>query len=199
MDVHLFGGKGECFAFNQAVARFLGGNPGIKGVVLVSTWRQALEARLSTAEGLLLSKAESLRLFDEKFAQTLEYLNRLGKQVYVWEPVPGATRSVPIALARAAWRHRSAGIEFTREQYFAENRFFFDALERHRDLVALRFSPSQALCASGRCAVTIEGVPAYFDNAHMTRSPYRFWARMMQDSEQRALTPVARAVSDDVR
>ena len=187
MGLHVFGDKGRCFDFNRSVADFLSTHVDVSNVVLVSTWRQADEARLSTAEDIHLSREQSVGLFDEKFSKTLAYLNRIGKHVYVWEPVPGASQSVPIAMARAALGNRPADIEFTLERYLSENAFFFSALEKNRRWVTVSFSPSEALCRNGRCAVTIGGVPAYFDNAHITRSPSDFWARMMQRSEQEAV------------
>lgn len=187
VGLHVFGGKGECFAFNRAVANFVGERADIKNVVLVSTWREASEARLSTSADVQLSVAESIALFDEKFSSTLDDLYRKDKTIYVWEPVPGARRSVPLALARAALENRDADIELTRVQYKADNEFFFTTLAKNRHLIAVTFSPSDALCQSGRCAATIDGEPLYFDNAHVTESSAGFWVKMMQRDEQQAL------------
>ena len=189
IGVHVFADKGGCFAFNRSVADFLARNVDIGNVVLVSTWRQAVEARLSTSERVQLSKADSVALFDAKFSETLAYLNSVGKRVYVWEPVPGATERVPIAMARALLEDRPTGIELSRDRYRAENDFFFSALEKNRRYIALSFSPSDALCTTGRCAVAIDGNPAYFDNAHVTQSSSDFWARMMERREREAGMP----------
>ena len=139
VGLHVFGGKGECFAFNRAVANFVSERVDIENVVLVSTWHQASEARLSTSAEVQLSVAESIALFDEKFSRTLEDLYRKGKNIYVWEPVPGARRSVPLALARAALENRDADIELTRAQYRVDNEFFFTALAKNRQLIAVTF------------------------------------------------------------
>ena len=191
--VHIFDDRGDCFAFNQSVAEFLKTHPGTSNVVLVSTWRQAPEGLLSTSTEVLLSPEASLRLFDEKFAETLSRLHDAGKQVYVWEPVPGGKRSVPAALATAAWLHRPADVEITRERYMTERGFFFAALEKNRGLITASFSPSEALCQSGLCAVSVDGDPIYFDGEHPGRSTSRFWAGILQHAEERA-QPIARAV-----
>jgi hypothetical protein len=111
MGLHVFGDKGRCFAFNRALADFLRKSAAISTVVLVSTWRQAADARLSTSADTHLSKEDSLDLFDKKFSTTLRYLDGIGKRIYVWEPVPGASRSVPLALARAALEGRPADLQ----------------------------------------------------------------------------------------
>ena len=112
IGVHLFGDKGMCFAFNQAVTHFIESHGYLSNIVLVSTWRQAIEGTLSTSSQMLPTKEESVQLFIDRFSKTLEHLHDLGRQVYVWEPVPGARKDVPRELARAAWEHRRADIEF---------------------------------------------------------------------------------------
>jgi len=183
LGLHLLGDEGICHAFNLSIATFLRRHADVSNVVLVSAWREALEGRLTTAPDLLLSKQASLRLFDEQFSATLTYLHDIGKQIYVWEPVPGARGSVPVVMARAVLDDEPARLEFTRKRYMAEMDFFFKALKRNRHLIAASFSPSDALCRSGRCAAAIDGQPAYFDNSHITRSTRDFWVRMLQDSE----------------
>jgi len=181
--VHLFRDKGRCFAFNQSIAGFLAANRSIRNVLMVSTWRQAIEARLSTSPDIKLGVKESVSLFEEKFADTLRYQNDLGIKVYIWEPLPGARRNVPVALARAALENQSTDIEITKIEYFATYGFFFDVLKKNRDLVTLSFSPSKALCGSGRCAVSIGDNPVYFDSSHIAKSSTDFWVDMMRRAE----------------
>ena len=109
--VHLFGDRGNCFLFNQEVTHFIEDHADLSNIVLVSTWRQAIEGRLSTSSETQLTTDESVNLFMDRFSRTLEHLHDLGRHVYVWEPVPGARKSVPLELARAAWEHRPADIE----------------------------------------------------------------------------------------
>jgi hypothetical protein len=186
IGIHIFGDKGNCLAFNRSVVAFLERRSDVRVVVLVSTWRQAPEGRISRSPDRLLSQADALALFDEAFSNTLANLDRLGKVVYIWEPVPGAKQSVPLALARAELRLRPAHIEFTRSEYLADNDFLFAAIAKNRSRIAVLLSPAEALCESGMCSATIDGNPAYFDNAHVTRSSADFWVRMMQRSEASA-------------
>lgn len=186
MEVHVFGGRGECPAFNRSVIEFLAAHSEISHVALVSTWRQAAEARLSAARDLRLSPTQSIALFDDRFTQTLVRLHGMGKRIHIWEPVPGAARNVPLELARAKLEGRPPDLEMGIDRYLQENAFFFAALERNRHLVDVAFSPSEVLCSSGRCAATIEGRPAYFDNAHITRSTANFWVGVLQRGERGA-------------
>jgi peptidoglycan/LPS O-acetylase OafA/YrhL len=180
IGVHLVGEQDQCFAFNETVIRILRANPSLTNVALVSTWRQAIEGRLSSSASALLTPAESVQLFTRQFAQTVALLKTLGRAVYIWEPLPGAKGSVPLGLARAALEHRAADLETDRSQYEKDYGFFFDALETNCDSVIASFSPAAALCDTGKCAVAYEGRPLYADNGHMTASTTDFWVQILR-------------------
>jgi peptidoglycan/LPS O-acetylase OafA/YrhL len=178
--VHVFGDKGACFAFNQAVTSFIESQAYLSNIALVSTWRQAIEGRLSTSSQVQPTTEQSVRLFTDQFSQTLKHLHDLGRQVYVWEPVPGARNNVPRAMARAALEHKPADIEVDQAEYLATYKFFFDALNQDRRWISGSFSPAQALCNTGKCAVSYEGDPLYMDNGHISRSTVDFWVQVLQ-------------------
>lgn len=183
--VHVHKDRGECFAFNGAVHAFLAARPDVRHVVLVSTWRQAPEGRLTAAPDEPPSRSGSIGVFASRFAATVESLHAAGRQVFVWEPLPGALGKVPEALARAALDGKPAtGLMLTRQRYLDENSAFFAALEGVRPLLAGSFSPSEALCRTGRCVVEIDGKPLYFDNNHVTLSSAPLWVRVMQHGER---------------
>jgi peptidoglycan/LPS O-acetylase OafA/YrhL len=187
VGVHLVGERQGCYEFNQAVAAFLAKSAEVTSVVLVSSWYEAPEGALTTAPDVRSSPAESLALFDLKFSETVSAYARLGKRVYVWAPVPGALRNVPLAMAKARLRGRDpVDVEVTRDQYEKSTAFFFAAVAKNRDHIAVLFSPADTLCGSGKCATTIDGMPAYFDTSHIARSSSDFWAAMMERAEQRA-------------
>jgi peptidoglycan/LPS O-acetylase OafA/YrhL len=184
--VHLFGDQGACFAFNRAVMDFIERRTDISNIVLVSIWRQAIEGRLSTSSQTLLTKEQSVQLFTDGFSRTLEYLHSVGRHVYVWEPVPGARKNVPLELARATWEHKRADIEIDLAEYLNDYRFFFDALKRNRQWIDATFSPSKTLCSTGKCAVEYDGNPLYADDDHITKSSVDVWVRVLRDG---TLTP----------
>jgi peptidoglycan/LPS O-acetylase OafA/YrhL len=179
--VHIYGDQGSCFAFNNAISSFLEKKSTVHNVLLVSTWRQAIEGRLSTSSDLRITNDESVKLFDRRFAASLQSIHDQGKRVYIWEPVPGARDSVPIALATAAKLKRVPEIEFSRDEYFSDFDFFFKAERKQAMYITQSFSPSAALCGSGSCKVALNGNPLYFDNAHASKSSANFWATMLAD------------------
>lgn len=178
--IHLIEAKDDCFKFNQAVSRFIETQPNLSNIVLVSTWRWPVEGGLLNSSKKLLTPPESMQVFTARFIQTLQHLHSLGRLVYVWEPVPGASRSVPLELARAALQHRPADVDVSTAEYLLVNRPFFDALNKSRRWIAGSFSPSQTLCAGGECAVEVDGTPLYFDNGHMTKSSVDVWMLVLQ-------------------
>jgi hypothetical protein len=176
--IHFIDFKDSCFLFNQSVTRFIESNSGITDIVLVSTWKWPTEGLLNAA-GTSLTKRDSLQLFTDSFVRTTEHLYRLGRRVYVWEPVPGGRKSVPLALADAALEHRPPNVEFDLSEYISENRLFFDALNRSQAWIQGSFSPAHTLCSTGRCIVESDGTPLYFDNAHITKSA-EVWVKVLQ-------------------
>ena len=178
--IHLVHDPG-CFEFNNEVLGFLSKSQEIKNVLLVSTWLQAREGFLTTSENVVPSSTESIALFKRQFLATVTQLKKQGVRVVIWEPVPGAKRSVPQALA-GAYPGKDGESEFTTAQYLSNYDFFFDALLQARELVDATVSPSRALCGSGFCASTIGGNPAYFDNSHIAASTSDFWAGILTSS-----------------
>jgi len=177
--IHFIDTKDSCFLFNQSVARFVEGNAGITDIVLVSTWKWPTEGLLNAA-GVPLAKKDSLQLFTDSLLGTIKHFYDLGRRVYVWEPVPGGRKSVPLALADAALEHRPPNIEFYLPEYMSENRLFFGALSRSHLWIQGSFSPAHTLCSTGKCIVENEGTPLYFDNAHITKSSADVWVKVLQ-------------------
>jgi peptidoglycan/LPS O-acetylase OafA/YrhL len=170
--IHLLGDNGQCHEFNDKVMAFADAHPSLRSVLLVSTWRQAPEQRVSTDEHVQLDKAAALELFRARFSATVERLHDMGRRVYVWEPVPGARANVPAALARANIEGKAADIEMSRADYLREFAFFFDDLKAD--------APQDVLCSTGKCVAQIGANPVYFDNSHLTRSSAGLIAAMLE-------------------
>lgn len=174
--VYVFRQGKACFQFNEAVLALAENQPSTMRILQISTWRQAAEGALSDSPTQRLSMAGSILLFDRQFAATLSDLQAMGKQVYVWEPLPGARFSVPEAMARNEAGGRQKVLDFTREEYLKDFGFFFDVMKSQSARIAGTFSPSHELCGSGRCVTSVDGKPLYFDNAHLSYSMQGFWA-----------------------
>jgi len=181
MGIHLVEHEDSCFAFNEAVRRLLERRSDLTNIALVANWREAAEGFLSSSSEFSLTPTQSVNLFTERLSRTLKLLHDLGRHVYIWEPVPGARKSVPQALARAALDHRTANIDFDKREYFSQTQFFFDAIKNDREWITRSFSPSAVLCNTGKCIVEDSGRPLYFDGDHMTMSTADFWIRVLQD------------------
>jgi peptidoglycan/LPS O-acetylase OafA/YrhL len=176
--VHTFGDNDACFRFNRSVNGITESSPNLKNIVLVSIWLEAAGG-LSTSTKVILSKAESLKLFESYFLSTIEHLNELGRRVYIWEPVPGAKSDVPRGLARAALSGKPEELEYSLAEYHSMYRFFFQMLAANRSRFYATFSPSQFLCGSGDCRVEIDGRPLYADNNHMSNSTATIWSKVL--------------------
>ena len=172
--------RGNCFEFNRQIAGYIENSDSIENVLLVSTWLQAPEGRLSVTPTRTWNEAESIRTFTAQFKASIEMYNSEGTNVYVWEPLPGARANVPMEAAKAALEGRTAHLEWSTADYERTFDFFFSALDSNRSLVAGTFSPARALCDTQNCAVMIDDSPAYFDNSHMSHSTWRFWLEVLK-------------------
>jgi peptidoglycan/LPS O-acetylase OafA/YrhL len=181
--LHLSGdAAGACADFNRRIYEGIEREPGVKAVLLVSTWTQAAEGLLADAPGQGVDNERSLRLFATAFDASVRRIAATGKPLYVWAPVPGAKSAVPPALAQAAWRGGTPDLEFSRQDYERHFAFFFRAVQASRAQIAGVISSADTLCASGRCQVSLDGAPLYFDNAHVSTSSAPFWASVMARS-----------------
>jgi hypothetical protein len=141
----------------------------------VSSWLQGAGG-LTTEPDRRPSLQESLVLFNRQFDATVRELQAHGKEVYVWEPLPGARGHVPRSAAAALMHGEIPRLDFSIDEYRKQTDFFFQALQRNRAYIAGSFSPSQVLCKSGACASMVDGQPVYYDNGHLTRSGAKRWA-----------------------
>lgn len=186
VDVHRVKDKGLCYKFNESIGNFLEKSDSINNVFLVSSWHQPLDSGAVSQDGLtILSRDDSIRVFEIKFSETVQSIYRQGKKVFVWEPVPGARGNVPLEMAKSKISGVAPNLEFTREEYFNEFGFFFRSLSDQKKFIEHSFSPSSVLCETGKCRVAIDGSPLYHDNAHVTASSAPLWFSLLQKQFER--------------
>ena len=173
--VHIPRAGTACHTLNDAMMDTALRDPQVKKVFLVSSWLQGAGG-LTTEPNRRLDLQESLALFNRRFDATVRELQAHGKEVYVWEPLPGARGHVPRRAAVALMHGEVAQLDFSIAEYRQQTDFFFQALQRNRAYIAGTFSPSQVLCQSGACASIVDGQPVYYDNGHLARSGARRWA-----------------------
>ncbi|MHA7837296.1 MAG: SGNH hydrolase domain-containing protein [bacterium] len=191
-NVGLPGGSGRCLEYGEAIYDALRDASFVDSVLMVSAWRQVLESRITDGDSRKLTPKESKALFHARFDESIQLLISFGVDVYVWEPVPGAEVAVPPALARAEWLGYEPDLRSSLHDYYDEFAFFFEALERNRIDIAGTYSPTALLCTAKGCSPTIDGMPAFFDNSHVSWSHGDSWAEMMLQADERRSGPRVR-------
>jgi peptidoglycan/LPS O-acetylase OafA/YrhL len=164
-------GRDQCAQFNERVVQAAAQKSSVRKVFVVSVWAME-DSGDNTPDGRAGWR--------EQLGQTLGVWHGMGKQVYVWEPVPGALGHVPRFMAAAARTGQQQALEPSLAEYRARREPFFATLQANAAVVTGRFSPSAALCRTERCSVTIDGQPAYSDNNHITHSSAAFWAQALE-------------------
>jgi peptidoglycan/LPS O-acetylase OafA/YrhL len=170
-----------CREFNSSAHAWIEANPGIRNVVLVSIWRQPIEGILQGPDGTYLEGRAAMDAFQDQFARTLKRLTAAGRNVYIWEPIPTAKMSVPIALARARAFGMHTHIEASREEHERVFTYMAAALQTNRSLIKGSISPLPAMCANDTCILEYNGAPLYFDNNHPGWSSAPFYSRIIED------------------
>ena len=173
-------GDRACQTFGLDLMTWLERDQTTRNVVLVSIWRP-FEGSLRGPDGRYLTGPAALLAFQQQFTQTLRRLHDAGKSVYVWESLPPARMSVPLALARNRAFNMHLRLETSRAQHQQQFGFMTTALDANRELVQGSISAVPAMCGSGSCMVEDHGVPLLFDNNHPARSRAPFFAKIIEE------------------
>jgi peptidoglycan/LPS O-acetylase OafA/YrhL len=174
-------GERTCQDFNSRIHAWVEAHPEIRNIVLVSIWVQPTEGRMRGPDGTFLEGHAVIGAFQDHLTRTLKRLGAAGRNVYVWETIPLAKMSVPIALARTqafGWHPRFEPSRTEHEQRFA---FMTAALEANRNLIKGTISPLVAMCPNDSCIVEHNGIPLYFDDNHPSLSSAPFFSRIIED------------------
>jgi SGNH domain (fused to AT3 domains) len=106
--------------------------------------------------------------FERSLAATLDALQRLHVRVFVVEDAPEQAFNAPYTLAAQARLGHPAPLGVSSETYAAQQAVateIFGRLQRRYSFTRLR--PQDILCASGRCALTLDGQVLYQDEEHL--------------------------------
>lgn len=172
-------GDDACRAFNRHVGDLIARSPDLRNVAIASTWRQPLEPGFRGDDGTIVTGEHAIAAFSADLHALLLRLNAEGRRIVVWEPVPGARMSVPLALARRLSLGHGPALTFSRADYDRTFGFLQSALDRDQHLIARRIRPAEVLCRTGVCAIVHDGKPLYNDNAHPAFSQTPFYARII--------------------
>lgn len=183
--ISLIADNGICNAFNLEIRNYLESASQIEHVMLMSTWRQFIEGRiLDNSDGVTIDASKASTKFQKIFNENLVWLHQKNKTVHLWEPVPGAMEPLPEALARSIVNGKNPELRVSLLEYEKTYKFLFDAIEKNKNLISVRYSPSKKLCVTGMCDVLVDGVPLYFDNGHITMSSWPVWLQILQTAYQ---------------
>ncbi|MGE5500421.1 MAG: acyltransferase family protein [Ignavibacteriales bacterium] len=170
-----------CTDFADRAMRFIADQKP-QAVIIVANWpTYALDSHVVDARSGSPSDAESAAAISRAMRGELLALKRRGIEVILQDPMPGARRSAPRALAqRIVYGPGQEPAAYTAEEYLQRNRAYFDMVRTNADLIEGRLQPQLALCATGTCEVEGDGLPLYFDNNHARWGSSRLLARTMQ-------------------
>ena len=165
----------ECRAFNQNVLA-QAARPEIREVILEARWAKYAEGSTYGAEPeghIVLTDdggtddTSNHAVFARGLARTVKAL--AGKKIVIVASVPEIGWPVPAVLAREKLADKMRIAPPSTDAYFERQKFVlatFAALQR-KDGVTIVY-PHEVLCRSGACAVSLNGIPLYRDEHHLS-------------------------------
>jgi peptidoglycan/LPS O-acetylase OafA/YrhL len=171
-------GDDTCRHFNETVLAYVEADPGIDTVILAARWalswhgtrfgaEEGSEVRLADAVG---APATNPELLERGLARTVAALERLDRRVVLVRQVPEVGEDVPSAnyAARLSGRDVEALIAPTRAAYEQRTAAVHARLEAIASGQATVLDPGAVLCDASHCRVTLDGLPLYRDDNHLS-------------------------------
>ena len=155
-------GMEKCAAHNQETLAAMTADDALEVVFLVARYSQV--------------RAEAGDAFFPELGRVAESLADAGKRVVLVYPTPEYGYSVPVQLARAAYRGEDLEkVGQPRDAFEAERAPFIAALDRIRqdDRIGM-VDPARRLCDSLRCHTFADGHALYFDDDHLSLNGARY-------------------------
>ncbi|PPE64921.1 acyltransferase family protein [Caldimonas caldifontis] len=187
----------RCTEFTESVLHEIAGRPDIKTVILHARWALYESATVVRGEAggqapsLLLVRDELDKLgqsphevFERGLRRTMELLLASGRDVVVVEGTPEMGWNVPNALLiKDRW-----GIDHppapTLESVQARQAGVKAVFERYKNHPQVRFiDPAPVICSDSACSVEVHGLPAFFDDNHLTRTAAKAWFKDILERE----------------
>ncbi|WP_420991455.1 acyltransferase family protein [Cupriavidus sp. 30B13] len=146
----------DCRTHNEEALLGLKSDPRIRTVVLVAYYRKYLDDQWPTMTAGL--------------EQTVRELRQAGKAVILVNPIPTFSYNVPDALGLRASRNDGVpNVQMPLNAYLRENALPLASLKMIANATGARqVRPEDILCTGGSCFATVGGMPAYFDNNHLS-------------------------------
>ena len=145
----------ECAPFNRAVLNEIAATPSIRTVYLAGFWAN--------------DTFSALRI-DRRLDQTIDALQKLGKQVVVIGPIPPQRQSVPrlLALQGAEVATLPSTRFATKVEWFTQN------YPEWRARGVRIIEPLTRMSRNGRTIIVAGGTPLYYDSHHLSLAGARY-------------------------
>jgi peptidoglycan/LPS O-acetylase OafA/YrhL len=170
----------SCRPFNDAVEK-LALSPHISDVILEARWAKYADGATYGDEphGHVVLRDDALTgtpppdnhaVFARGLERTVRALILAGKKVVLVASVPEVGWPVPAVLARQAMAHDDVGkMKVSFRAYLQRQSFVLATFARMHQLYGVTvIYPHEILCATGTCAVSLDGVPLYRDEHHLS-------------------------------
>jgi hypothetical protein len=164
--------------------------PEIREVILEARWAKYAEGSTygTEPEGHIVltddggtDDSSNHAVFARGLARTVKAL--AGKKIVIVASVPEIGWPVPAVLAREKLADKMRIAPPSADAYFQRQKFVlstFDQLRRS-DGVTIVY-PHEVLCRSGACAVSLNGIPLYRDEHHLSVYGARLLAPLFQEA-----------------
>lgn len=171
-----------CGDYNQMVLAYLRQHPEINTVILASRWTIRIEStRYKQEEGVIIRLTDTLNqapktasseyIFKLGLTRTISTLQEMGRDVIIIAPLPEIGYDVPSAtfIASRTGRDVNQIIAPSQEEYLKRNRRTLEILEDYKKKYGIQvIEPWKALCQGGYCRATVDGIPLYRDDDHLS-------------------------------
>jgi len=169
----------SCRPFNDAVEK-LALSPGITDVILEARWAKYADGATYGDEprGHVVLRDDALTgaaptdnhaVFARGLERTVRTLVQAGKKVVLVASVPEVGWPVPAVLARQAMAHDVAKVNVSFQAYMQRQSFVLATFASMHKLYGVTvIYPHAVLCARGSCALSVDGIPLYRDEHHLS-------------------------------
>ena len=153
----------SCLQFNDNVKEIIEGSQNLERVVLSSIFDFDVDTKFLINEGSVIEY--DFKKLTNAFDETLRFLLMKGLEVVVVLPTPTNSTNLGMCLKRAIMHENS----LDKCQFVDEKSTEFEAHLKQiwRSNI---LDPAEVICNGNKCAASLNGVPLYIDDGHITRS-----------------------------
>jgi hypothetical protein len=168
-----------CRPFNDAVLK-IALAPNITDIILEARWAKYADGQTYGDEphGRVVitddvqkgvPAPDNHAVFARGLENAVRMLVRAGKHVVLVASVPEVGWPVPAVLARRAMAHDTSSADVRYDVFMRRQSFVLTTFERlHRTYGVSVIYPQDVLCAKTGCAVSLNGIPLYRDEHHLS-------------------------------